>query len=82
MEKIQFINAKLVKSNASRNMVWMITSEDWQPKFCKNAKSALRYIFMLKKSTGRYVSKKTLEDIRSHIPAAASTEEDKPSTIE
>lgn len=72
MEKKNFINAKLVKSNKSNGYVWMVTTEGLEPKFCKNAKSALKYIFMLKKSTGGYVSKDTLEKIKSHIRPAKS----------
>ena len=52
MEKKNFINAKLVKSNKSFRKVWMVTTEGWEPKFCNNAKTALKYIFMLKRSTG------------------------------
>lgn len=67
MEQKNFINAKLVKSNKSFNKVWMVTTEGWEPKFCKNAKNALKYIFMLKRSTGRYVSADTIEKLRLEI---------------
>ena len=67
MEKKNFINAHLVKSNKSYNKVWMVTTEDWEPKFCKNARAALKYIFMLKRSTGRYVASDTIEKLRLEI---------------
>ncbi len=67
MEKKNFINARLVKSNKSFNLVWMVTAEGWEPKFCKNAKAALKYIFMLKRSTGAYVSKNTVEKLKLEV---------------
>ena len=78
MEKINFINAELVRSNASKAMVWMVTTEGWEPKYCKNAKNALRYIFMLKRSTGAYVSNQTIEKLRLEI---ALSNRNKPSTM-
>ena len=78
MEKINFINAELVRSNASKAKVWMVTTEGWEPKYCKNAKSALRYIFMLKRSTGAYVSNQTIEKLRLEI---ALSNRNKPSTM-
>ncbi len=78
MEKKNYINAQLVKSNKSFRKVWMVTAEGWEPKFCKNAKAALKYIFMLKKSTGAYVSKGTIEALRLEI---ALSKKDKPSTM-
>ena len=67
MEKKNFINAELVKSNRSFKKVWMVTTEGWEPKFCNNAKTALKYIFMLKRSTGGYVAKSTIEKLRFEI---------------
>lgn len=67
MEKKNFINAKLVKSNKSFGKVWMVTTEGWEPTYCKNARTALKYIFMLKRSTGGYVSKDTVEKLRLEI---------------
>lgn len=78
MEKINFINAELVRSNASKAKVWMVTTEGWEPKYCKNAKNALRYIFMLKRSTGAYVSNQTIEKLRLEI---ALSNRNKPSTM-
>ncbi|MCR4602453.1 MAG: hypothetical protein K5683_02820 [Prevotella sp.] len=66
-KKVSFINARLVKSNKSNHKVWMVTTEGWQPVFCKNAKSALKYIFQLKKSTGGFVSHDTIEKLRLEI---------------
>ena len=74
MEKKNFINAELVKSNKSFNKVWMITTEGWEPKFCKNAAKALKYIFMLKRSTGRYVSNATLESLKLEIALRRDSE--------
>lgn len=67
MEKKNFINASLVKSNKSEGMVWMITTEGWEPKYCKNAAAALKYAFMLKKSTGNYLSRNTIEALKFAI---------------
>ena len=67
MEKKVFINAKLVKSNKSFNKVWMVTTEGWKPVFCKTAAAALKYIFMLKRSTGGYVSKDTIEKLKLEV---------------
>lgn len=75
MEKKNFINADLVKSNASRNKVWMVTTEGWEPKYCKNAQNALRYIFMLKRSTGAYVSEQTIQKLRLEIALNKKTDD-------
>ena len=74
MEKKNFINAKLVKSIKSFRKVWMVTTEGWEPKFCNNAKTALKYIFMLKRSTGGYVSHDTMERLRLEIALSKKTE--------
>ena len=79
METRNFISAKLVKSNKSFNKVWMVTAEGWEPKFCRNAKAALKYIFMLKKSTNFYVANDTIEKLRLEI---ALSKRNKPSTMQ
>ncbi|MBR2290798.1 MAG: hypothetical protein IJ868_00590 [Prevotella sp.] len=56
-----------MRSNKSKGMVWMVTTEGWEPKYCRNARTALKYIFLLKKSTGGYVSRGTIEALRLEI---------------
>ncbi len=67
MEKKVFINAKLVKSNKSDRKVWMVTTEGWKPAFCRDARAAMKYIFLLKKSTGGYIAKSTIERLSAEI---------------
>ena len=45
------ITAKLVKSNASENLVWeiAITNSRSKKRYCKTARKALSYIFFIKK---------------------------------
>ncbi len=81
MEKKNFINAELVRSNASRSKVWMVTTEGWEPRYCKNAKNALRYIFMLKRSTGAYVSEQTIQKLRLEIALNRKTDDSPLATI-
>ncbi len=56
MEQNLFILVKTEKSNRSENNVWVISTRSYKKKFCKNALTALRYAFILKKKTGRRIA--------------------------
>lgn len=75
METKNFISADLVKSNKSNNQVWMVSCQDTQPKFCKNARTALRYIFMLKKNTGAFIPRSVIEQLKMEISLSKDPED-------
>lgn len=56
MEQKLFILVKTEKSNRSENDVWVISTQSYKKKYCRNALTALRYAFLLKKQTGRRIA--------------------------
>ena len=57
MEQKLFILVKTEKSNRSENNVWVVSTRSYKKKYCRNALTALRYAFILKKQTGRDIAK-------------------------
>lgn len=55
MEQKLFILVKTEKSNRSENNVWVVSTRSYKKKYCRNALTALRYAFILKKKTGRRI---------------------------
>lgn len=56
MEQKLFILVKTEKSNRSENNVWVVSTRSYRKKYCRNALTALRYAFILKKKTGRRIA--------------------------
>ena len=75
MEQKLFILVKTEKSNRSENNVWVVSTRSYKKKYCRNALTALRYAFILKKKTGRRI-----ED-ESFITLVAAVREQKQSRI-
>ena len=67
MEKEIFVS--VVKSNKSDNNVWAvaITGEEQPSAHCKSAYKAMRYMFLLKKLTGLYISGDSLSQLSQEI---------------
>ena len=63
------LTAQLVKSNASENMVWevSITNSRKKKHYCKNARKALSYLFILKKETGLAIENDTMRHLKAII---------------
>ena len=75
MEQKLFILVKTEKSKRSENNVWVVSTRSYKKKYCRNALTALRYAFILKKKTGRRI-----ED-ESFITLVAAVREQKQSRI-
>ena len=75
MEQKLFILVKTEKSNRSENNVWVVSTRSYKKKYCRNALTALRFVFILKKKTGRRI-----ED-ESFITLVAAVREQKQSRI-
>ena len=65
----QQITAQLVKSNASENLVWevSITNSRSKKHYCKTARKALSYIFILKKEKNVPIAYETLRHLKAVI---------------
>lgn len=57
------------QSNKSENMVWVVSIEgqDDSRQFCKSARAAMKYMFLLKSRTGLYISKEGLQMLSAEI---------------
>lgn len=70
MEQKLFILVKTEKSNRSENNVWVVSTRSYKRKYCRNALTALRYAFILKKKTGRRIADESfnrlVSEVRSH----------------
>ena len=57
------------QSNKSENIVWVVSIEgqDDSRQFCKSARSAMKYMFLLKSRTGLYISKEGLQMLSAEI---------------
>lgn len=57
------------ESNKSENMVWVVSIEgqDDSRQFCKSARAAMKYMFLLKSRTGLYISKEGLQMLSAEI---------------
>lgn len=57
------------QSNKSENMVWVVSIEgqDDSRQFCKSARAAMKYMFLLKSRTGLYISKEGLQLLSAEI---------------
>lgn len=66
-EKMIIVNQ--VKSNRSEYMVWQvaITGEEQPSAHCKDAYKAMRFMFLLKKQTGLYISAESLAMLSAEI---------------
>lgn len=65
----QQITAQLVKSNASENLVWevSITNSKCKKHYCKTARKALSYLFILKKEKNLIISYDTIRHLKAVI---------------
>ena len=72
MEQKLFILVKTEKSNRSENNVWVISTRSYKKKYCRNALTALRYAFILKKQTGRRISDEAFEALMAGVNARKS----------
>ncbi|MCR5644138.1 MAG: hypothetical protein K6G32_12495 [Prevotella sp.] len=72
MENQLFIRVKTEKSNRSENDVWVISTQSHKKKYCRNALTALRYAFILKKQTGRRIADDAFEMLMTGINARKS----------
>lgn len=57
------------QSNKSENMVWVVSikGQDDSRQFCKSARAAMKYMFLLKSRTGLYISKEGLQMLSAEI---------------
>lgn len=57
------------QSNKSENMVWVVSIEGQNDsrQFCKSARAAMKYMFLLKSRTGLYISKEGLQMLSAEI---------------
>ena len=67
MEQKLFILVKTEKSNRSENNVWVISTRSYKKKYCRNAFTALRYAFILKKQTGRRIADEAFETLLAAV---------------
>lgn len=67
MEQKLFILVKTEKSNRSENNVWVVSTRSYKKKYCRNALTALRYAFILKKQTGRRIADEAFARLISEI---------------
>ena len=63
MEQIQLISVRTEKSNRSENNVWVVSTPEFEDKFCRNALKALRYAFFLKRGTGRRIADEAFQSL-------------------
>lgn len=63
------ITAKLVKSNASENLVWevSITNSRCKKHYCKTARKTLSYLYILKKEKNVTIEYETLRHLKNVI---------------
>ena len=78
----QQISAQLVKSNASEYLVWevSITNSRKKKHYCKNARKALSYLFILKKETGLAIENDTMRHLKAIIATQRSAAAETTST--
>lgn len=57
------------QSNKSENMVWVVSIEgqDENRQYCKSARAAMKYMFLLKSRTGLYIAKEGLQMLSAEI---------------
>ena len=57
------------QSNKSENMVWVVSIEgqDDSRQYCKSARAAMKYMFLLKSRTGLYIAKEGLQMLSAEI---------------
>lgn len=67
MEQKLFILVKTEKSNRSENNVWVVSTRSYKKKYCRNALTALRYAFILKKKTGRRIAQDAFDSMMKEI---------------
>ena len=67
MEQKLFILVKTEKSNRSENNVWVVSTRSYKKKYCRNALTALRYAFILKKKTGRRIAQDAFDSRMKEI---------------
>lgn len=72
MEQKLFILVKTEKSNRSENNVWVVSTQSRRKKYCRNAFTALRYAFLLKKQTGRRIADEAFEFLMAGVRARKS----------
>ena len=72
MERKLFILVKTEKSNRSENDVWVVSTQSYKKKYCRNALMALRYAFLLKKHTGRRIADEAFEYMVAGVRARKS----------
>lgn len=56
MKPTSTIKVTSVKSNKSNHKVWLVAAGKEKKQYCRNARTALRYAFILKKETGMQLS--------------------------
>ena len=67
MEQKLFILVKTENSNRSENNVWVVSTRSYKKKYCRNALTALRYAFILKKKTGRRIAQDAFDSMMKEI---------------
>jgi hypothetical protein len=67
MEQKLFIRVKNEKSNRSENQVWVVSTQSHKKKYCRNALTALRYAFLLKKQTGRRIADDAFQSLMTGV---------------
>ena len=69
MRAVADLRVNQAQSNKSENIVWVVSIEgqDDSRQFCKSARAAMKYMFLLKSRTGLYISKEGLQMLSAEI---------------
>ena len=52
--------------------MWVVSTQCYRKKYCRNALMALRYAFLLKKQTGRRIADESFESLMAGVRARKS----------
>lgn len=83
METKKTIIAECVKSNRSENLVWKVSIPGRRKyvQYCRNAKSALHYMFLVKSKTGLPLSHQCFQKLMQEIRLQPATSDEEPHVI-
>lgn len=75
MKTTNTIKVTSVKSNKSNHKVWLVAADKEKKQYCRNARTALRYAFILKKETGKQLSDRDFAWLMFEINRGKRTQE-------
>lgn len=82
MKTQKFIFAELVKSNKSKNYVWVVYTTKKDRHYAKNALKALKLAFIIKKQTGCPIDNATFQLLKSQAASIRPDSAESPSVPE